>query len=265
MFKIPCGGFELDESSFSLENKKLSTQPVSWNDLKDKPFGSNMTVITWDGNTDGKEEVRLGKNAYYKVSDLTPTIEEVSNHLAITLVLPQSGAEQTMTVPKDMIVPMSGEPGEMGAFWCGSDSPLFVLPEIAGDAKGIYLVCNKALVNMEWVTEGYVSNVEFGSIKTIDPKYLPSGSGGGGAFFINLSEDMTSVDKTYDEIVEAKNNGMVLCCVMGGMVYATTYSHIGTDFMFVATSVSENALVCIQVTIYENSVASVKNYAIPLT
>ena len=53
MLKIPCGGFELDESSFSLENKKLSTQPVGWNDLTDKPFYEETVwkdfTLTMDG------------------------------------------------------------------------------------------------------------------------------------------------------------------------------------------------------------------------
>ena len=37
MLKIPCGGFKLDENSFTLDKEVLSAS-VSWDGLKDKPF-----------------------------------------------------------------------------------------------------------------------------------------------------------------------------------------------------------------------------------
>lgn len=52
----------------------------SWNDLTDKPFGEtgNGAIITWDGNTEGLDVVNLLNNPHYKVSNLVPTLEDIS-------------------------------------------------------------------------------------------------------------------------------------------------------------------------------------------
>ena len=71
MLKIPCGGFELDESSFSLENKKLSTQPVNWNNLIDKPFSSEFVEETKTSDT-----TRLW---YADTSEVTPSTPDNTN------------------------------------------------------------------------------------------------------------------------------------------------------------------------------------------
>ena len=42
-FRIPCGGFKLDENSFTLDKEVLSAS-VSWNNLKDKPFGEEVSL-----------------------------------------------------------------------------------------------------------------------------------------------------------------------------------------------------------------------------
>lgn len=59
----------------------------SWNDLEDKPFYEETTVvneplnITWDGNTEGLVSVEDadGRAIFCKVSDATPTLEQLQN------------------------------------------------------------------------------------------------------------------------------------------------------------------------------------------
>lgn len=50
---------------------------TSWNDLKDKPFGTEGTrvVAEWDGNTEGREF--FTNYALYKVSDLVPAMSDM--------------------------------------------------------------------------------------------------------------------------------------------------------------------------------------------
>ena len=56
----------------------------SWNDLTDKPFGEEATygdTLTWDGNTDGLTNFQ---DYLYKVSDLTPSLEDLKRGGVIT-------------------------------------------------------------------------------------------------------------------------------------------------------------------------------------
>ena len=81
-FKIPCGGFELEEESFSLdENDVLSIQkPLTYDYMpegypkKSKEVVTIEIDITWDGNTTGL--VASSMNHMYRVSDAVYTLEQ---------------------------------------------------------------------------------------------------------------------------------------------------------------------------------------------
>ena len=81
-FKIPCGGFKLDEKSFSLdENGVLSIpKPLTYDYMPEGyPSKSEETIsievdITWDGNTSGL--VASSYNNYYRVSNTVYTLEQ---------------------------------------------------------------------------------------------------------------------------------------------------------------------------------------------
>ena len=80
-FKIPCGGFKLDEKLFSLDkNDVLSIpKPLTYDYMPEGyPSKSEEVVttevdITWDGNTTGL--VASSMNHWYRVSDAVYTLE----------------------------------------------------------------------------------------------------------------------------------------------------------------------------------------------
>lgn len=61
-----------------IEMPSGGTGVSSWNDLTDKPFYEEPSdiAIEWDGSIEGREIIDAGQE-YYKVSDLTPTTEEL--------------------------------------------------------------------------------------------------------------------------------------------------------------------------------------------
>ena len=79
-FKIPCGGFKLDEKSFSLDkNDVLSIpKPLTYDYMpegypkKDEEVVTTDVDITWDGNTSGL--VASSMNHMYRVSDAVYTL-----------------------------------------------------------------------------------------------------------------------------------------------------------------------------------------------
>ena len=81
-FKIPCGGFKLDEESFSLDkNDVLSIpKPLTYDYMpegypkKDEEVVTIEVDITWDGNTTGL--VASSDNHHYRVSPQVYTLEQ---------------------------------------------------------------------------------------------------------------------------------------------------------------------------------------------
>ena len=70
-FKIPCGGFRLDENSFSLdENGVLSIpKPLTYDYMPEGyPSKSVLFDIEWDGDTSG---LVSAADTYYKVANYT--------------------------------------------------------------------------------------------------------------------------------------------------------------------------------------------------
>lgn len=75
-FKIPCGGFRLDEESFSLdENGVLSiTKPLTYDYMPEGYPKKDGWSVEWDGNIDGKTSA-VGA-PLYKFSDRVLSYEE---------------------------------------------------------------------------------------------------------------------------------------------------------------------------------------------
>lgn len=81
-FKIPCGGFKLDEKLFSLDkNDVLSIpKPLTYDYMpegypkKSEEIVTTEVDITWDGNTSGL--VASSMNHMYRVSDAVYTLEQ---------------------------------------------------------------------------------------------------------------------------------------------------------------------------------------------
>ena len=75
-FKIPCGGFKLDEKSFSLDkNDVLSIpKPLSYDYMPEGYPKKDGWSVEWDGNIEGKTSV-IGA-PLYKFSDMVLSYEE---------------------------------------------------------------------------------------------------------------------------------------------------------------------------------------------
>ena len=75
-FKIPCGGFELDENVFSLdENDVLSIpKPLTYDYMPEGYPKKDGWSVEWDRNIDGK--INVAGTQFYKFSDRVLTYEE---------------------------------------------------------------------------------------------------------------------------------------------------------------------------------------------
>ena len=75
-FKIPCGGFRLDEKSFSLDkNDVLSIpKPLTYDYMPEGYPKKGGWSVEWDGNIDGK--ISAIGDPFYKFSDMVLTYEE---------------------------------------------------------------------------------------------------------------------------------------------------------------------------------------------
>ena len=79
-FKIPCGGFKLDEKSFSLDkNDVLSIpKPLTYDYMPEGYPKKDGWSIEWDGNTEGLTYIPIAEgSALYKISDFLPTDDEL--------------------------------------------------------------------------------------------------------------------------------------------------------------------------------------------
>ena len=73
---------------------------------------NTRTVIEWDGNTDGLESVPLGGTPYYKVSDLTPSLDElkgvifegIMNGVSETFMFTEEEWEQVVVINAQLCV-----------------------------------------------------------------------------------------------------------------------------------------------------------------
>ena len=75
-FKIPCGGFKLDEKLFSLDkNDVLSIpKPLTYDYMPEGYPKKDGWSVEWDGNIDGK--INVTGTPLYKFSDRVLTYEE---------------------------------------------------------------------------------------------------------------------------------------------------------------------------------------------
>lgn len=127
-FKIPCGGFRLDEKSFSLdENGVLSIpKPLTYDYMPEGyPSKSVETTsievdITWDGNTSGL--VASSYNNYYRVSNTVYTLEQFKKMNYVS-----SGSDVSVS----SMIEQGGLNENNGLFtlWAGDSAPVIVNEE----------------------------------------------------------------------------------------------------------------------------------------
>lgn len=181
---------------------------VSWNDLEDKPFGENGSVIsvTWDGSFTGKETIDIsdvfGDEGYFtKISDESPKMESIVEYEVVS-----SGGSQM----DEGIMAMTG------CYAVASEMVIVVTDFATSDFAGVLSFPSNGIWVGRIVSENkYPASIKLKTetVKTIDPKYLPDGIGGSTEFIVNftmnLEDASVTADKSYEEILEASKTMLV--------------------------------------------------------
>lgn len=216
---------KLDESLEEILNGDSGV--TSWNDLQDKPFGEGEAITILPQYTftltDVSDGVKFGAASFselgtngqgFNIGD-TVIIHAISQTYEVVATASQEDCLFGPGLPEAKVVLNSAL-----KFSLICDTKRTVLEE----EEGFLLI-----------SDGYPANkfiiaAEVRGVKTIDPKYLPKTSGGnmiiqvedhiGGGEEANLI-----ADKTYDEIYEAVQQGVVPVCVYGHQLYHLTFAH----------------------------------------
>lgn len=194
---------------------------VSWNDLKDKPFGETVedVTISFDcGNTEGLEFVEMMAGyGLYKISDLVPTKEDLLGAAFI------SNMGNSDILAGDIEIRGDGNIQIFGSIFIVSDCNAITMPITS---NGVWFNYNPSM-------QGMVFDLKYTArtIKTLDPKFLPV------PFGDELVEILpeTEVEFVYDDaeamwagmfqapkVVGNENNYVV---VYNGVEYRGTSAH----------------------------------------
>ena len=152
----------------------------SWNDLEDKPFGDESVTIEWDGDTEGIYSFEWNGGIFAKVSELTPEPSELIGG-SFSVINP-SGLD-TVSITEDIMADQRAEGAPVLMINAGAWFLCVIYEPFEADViaeAGIYFT--KVASNI------YVSSLTYGSIKKLDPKYLPEGGVG--------YEDVTDIGDT---------------------------------------------------------------------
>lgn len=90
--KVPCGGFDLDESVFNVDKNSKQVKlnsPISYDYMPEGYPKKDGWAIEWDGNTKGKTSVVSPDGTFYKISDMVLTYDDLLGAKAVNLKNPQ--------------------------------------------------------------------------------------------------------------------------------------------------------------------------------
>lgn len=137
--------------------------------------------ITWDGNTDGREYVDDGYAIYCKVSDATPTLEQLQNGgVVVDCYVPHNGDD-----PSNSRIELSGLENQSelldAIVLLNKDGVGVVVIRtdgaIPGFQKGLYLTSSKAYDDADCYASALTTTESIGYVnvttKKLDAKYLP--------------------------------------------------------------------------------------------
>ena len=105
-FKIPCGGFKLDEKSFSLdENGVLSIpKPLTYDYMPEGYPKKDGRSVEWDGNIEGLTYIPIKKGVgIYKISGMVLTDDDLLSATCELLDYPG----KTFNIPADGLIQLS--------------------------------------------------------------------------------------------------------------------------------------------------------------
>ena len=100
--KVPCGGFDLDESVFNVDKNSKQVKlnsPISYDYMPEGYPKKDGWSIEWDGNTEGKVTVALGEMQLCKISDMVLSEDDL---FGATVII-HDPTEMTGTITSDNV------------------------------------------------------------------------------------------------------------------------------------------------------------------
>lgn len=210
----------MDVLALAKINELKKSGGVGYDTRKTEPL-----TLEWDGNTEGKESFYLATNqsTYYKISENVPSYDEVlqgegtfyanaTGEEGITQEIPFSLVETTTEITDSngnnvwMVEAVDGV-----ALIIVPNS--FVLGEVEA-TRGIWAFHAHEAYEDGTVVDLFIKNLFFpsvttGELKTIDPKFLPSG----GLPFVEIDvsggvDNPNSIDENFPPILRAVQNAL---------------------------------------------------------
>ena len=211
-------------------------------------------TLTWDGDTDGL----VSFETFYRISSEYPPFEVAQGNTTFTLNDPTGMVEITSVAMVDGIETLGIESYIVRI---NDEMPVIVavaqdsaLDEFTTLAKGIYFVSQDGIYVNSLTINGYTGFTK----EQVKQEYLPSG---GGEFVVTVAQsgETYTVDKTFDEISNARANGKTVIAVLSldgmnfvcnlslfaetGFAFANVYTNNGNMPMITEVMITnENAI-----------------------
>lgn len=148
---------QLDEKF--IPDSVARVEDMTWENLPDKPFCDNQTVIEWDGNDEGLEViVDFDGVKVVKVSDKAPTDEEL-----VKAVYTEEGDATVYPLDGDRLV-------DLGSVYLIGDTGCLIVNKAPMEWQGVQFATNGIY---HIVGSVVVTKLTYGSTKTIEEKYIP--------------------------------------------------------------------------------------------
>lgn len=214
-----------------------------WDDLEGKPFGETVenVKITYDGDTTGLESVPCeGMGSYYKISDIVPRKEEL---MGGTFFIPDMSDRINIDkITVENLIDFTG------GYCIGTEMCVVINEYNSSDFYGCKFTSNGVWIPIADKEPIQSCELKYTSetIKTIDPKYLPSG---GGAFVVNFhitqNEDgdyIITPNKSGSEINQAlKNRNLIATFTQdGGGSYGANNTLLSPMYGVAINEITEN-------------------------
>lgn len=136
---------------------------VKWDHVSDKPFVKvGGDTLTWDGNTEGLDNLLGFELPYYKVSDVVISASDVAEGFSLTL----NDGSQCNFAPGESVGDLEGL-GVMLSDYVASFSEADAAK--AGFSAGTYFICADEIFVRSLTIPGYTGFAK----EQIDPKVLP--------------------------------------------------------------------------------------------
>lgn len=191
--KVPCGGFDLDESVFNVDknSKQLKlNSPISYDYMPEGYPKKDGWSIVWDGNTEGK--VAAVGAQLYKISDMMPTYDDLWSATLTPIGLPGNPAAVS-----DLGMTQNKVSDNITEFVIGRNLVhLYVISENNASFEGITFPTKGTYISYD--AKHFKLGVGSGVITPMSADFLPKNLNV--VFRGEIGHAPTSCNVTYDEL-----------------------------------------------------------------